>query len=102
MSFALTLEWPIAQIIAIHTFNVLFLEIVVPRYVMFATLAGGWAITGTLVIGGPAALDTVKNGPFFAISGFWCWISPEYPSQRITLDYMEVCCRYVLLYVAIG
>jgi len=77
-------------IIAIHTFNVLFLEIIVPRVVMYVTLVGGWAVVGTLVIGGPATQNTNLNGPFFGISGYWCWISPEYPIHRITLDYMQM------------
>jgi hypothetical protein len=53
-------------------------------------LIGGWGIIGSLVIAGPAASNTVRNGPFFAISGLWCWVSPEYPDQRILLDYLEV------------
>lgn len=81
----------IAQIIAVHTFNILFLEIAVHRNIMYMTLVAGWALIGCLVMGGPAAMDQVQNGPFFAISGYWCWISPEYPVQRIVLDYLVVC-----------
>jgi hypothetical protein len=72
------------QIIAVHTFNLLFLRILVPRKVMWAALIGGWAAVITFILGGPAVLDVAHNGPFFAISGYWCWISGEYPVPRIT------------------
>jgi hypothetical protein len=69
---------------------------------MVASLIALWAAIGTLVIAGPAALDTKKHGPFceycnvpitlpanilvvpVAISGYWCWISSYYPVSRIT------------------
>jgi len=60
----------------------------VRRFVLWATLVAGWSGIAAIVIAGPAALDTAKNGPFFSISGYWCWISPHYPTERITLDYM--------------
>jgi hypothetical protein len=60
----------------------------VRRFVLWATLVAGWSAIAAIVIAGPAALDTAKNGPFFSISGYWCWISPHYPAERITLDYM--------------
>jgi len=75
-------------IIAIHTFFVLFLRWQMRTYVLWLTLISGWSAVATFVIAGPAALDTVRKGPFFGISGYWCWISPGYPTERITLDYM--------------
>lgn len=75
-------------VIAIHTFCLLFLQWRVRRFVLWATLVAGWSGIAAIVIAGPAALDTAKNGPFFSISGYWCWISPHYPAERITLDYM--------------
>jgi hypothetical protein len=74
----------------VHTFNVLFLGITVPRYVMYITVMAGWASICTIIFIIPAAIDTVDKGPFFAISGMWCWISPQYSLERIVLDYMEV------------
>jgi len=75
-------------VIAFHTFALLVLEVKLGRVVLWTTLVGGWALIGTLVIAGPAGQDTIKRGPFFAISGYWCWISPTFPGARITLDYM--------------
>jgi len=75
-------------VIGIHTFCLLFLQWRVRRFVLWATLVAGWSGIASVVIAGPATLDTAKNGPFFSISGYWCWISPHYPTERITLDYM--------------
>ncbi|KAJ3553396.1 hypothetical protein NM688_g3634 [Phlebia brevispora] len=75
-------------VIACHTFWVLFLRWPLRRPIMIAAMVFCWSFIGTLVITGPSALNPAVNGPFFAISGYWCWISPEYPVARITLDYM--------------
>ncbi|CAL1708224.1 unnamed protein product [Somion occarium] len=75
-------------IIALHTFWILFLRLETRRYILIFTLVGGWSAVGTIVIAGPAALNTTHNGPFFGISGYWCWISEHYYVPRITLDYM--------------
>ncbi|KAI0093426.1 hypothetical protein BDY19DRAFT_425166 [Irpex rosettiformis] len=75
-------------VIALHTFWVLFLRIQTRKLVMIASLVAVWAGIATLVISGPAALPTKRDGPFFAISGYWCWISDQYTVSRITLDYM--------------
>ncbi|KAJ7874758.1 hypothetical protein B0H14DRAFT_90331 [Mycena olivaceomarginata] len=75
-------------VIGIHTFSLLFLEIKPSRFTLWTTLIAGWSGIGAIVIAGPAALNTPHHGPFYGISGYWCWISPEYPTSRITLDYM--------------
>ncbi|KAK6969223.1 hypothetical protein R3P38DRAFT_3243837 [Favolaschia claudopus] len=75
-------------VIAAHTFCVLFLDLKPNRIALLATFVGGWAFIGATVILGPAALDTTRHGPFFGISGYWCWIAPAYPTPRIVLDYL--------------
>ncbi|KAJ6602196.1 hypothetical protein B0H10DRAFT_2230302 [Mycena sp. CBHHK59/15] len=75
-------------VIALHTFCLLFLELKSRRFVLYTTLIAGWSGIATIVIAGPAALDTTRRGPFFGISGYWCWITPEYSTERVTLDYM--------------
>jgi len=75
-------------VIAIHTFCLLFLELKTRAFVLWITLLGGWSAIAALVILGPATLNTEKRGPFFGVSGYWCWISPNYATQRITLDYL--------------
>ena len=33
-------------------------------------------------------MATPEQGPFYGISGFWCWITPNYPTERYTLEYL--------------
>ncbi|KAI0766916.1 hypothetical protein BD413DRAFT_568049 [Trametes elegans] len=75
-------------IIALNTFWILFLRWKLRKVVLFAAVIGGWSSIGALVTAGPTGIHMTENGPFYAISGLWCWISNEYPSERITLDYM--------------
>jgi len=75
-------------VIGIHTFCLLFLELKSSRFTLITTLVAGWSGIAALVIAGPATLNTTHHGPFYGVSGYWCWISPEYPASRITLDYM--------------
>ncbi|GLB37316.1 putative G protein-coupled glucose receptor regulating Gpa2 [Lyophyllum shimeji] len=81
-----TAWWTLA--IAAHTFFLLFLQLKTRAFVLWVTLMGGWCAIAALVILGPATVNTEKSGPFFGVSGYWCWISPSYPTQRITLDYI--------------
>ncbi|KAI5115473.1 hypothetical protein M0805_003493 [Coniferiporia weirii] len=78
----------LAQIIAAHTFNVLFLNNNTRRSVMYIVLFGGWCFIGIVVGIGPSFLATRDRGPFFSISGYWCWISGSYEVGEIVLDYM--------------
>ncbi|KAI0741400.1 hypothetical protein C8Q80DRAFT_1109851 [Daedaleopsis nitida] len=71
-------------IIALNTFWILFLRWKLKPHVVVAALVGGWCSVGALVSAGPIAINQVSNGPFYAISGYWCWISDHYPSERIT------------------
>ena len=89
-----------AQIIAVNTFWILFLRWPLKRYVLIFAIIGGWAAIGAVISAGPAALQKASTGPFCefafpcfmtppsdiidAISGYWCWISDEYASERIT------------------
>ncbi|KAF9020464.1 hypothetical protein BDZ89DRAFT_1138632 [Hymenopellis radicata] len=75
-------------VIAIHTFCLLVLELHLRQFVLWVTLIAGWCSIATIVVAGPAALDPAIRGPFYGISGYWCWISPGYESERVTLDYM--------------
>ncbi|KAI0629246.1 hypothetical protein C8Q77DRAFT_1065995 [Trametes polyzona] len=75
-------------IIATNTFWILFLQWRLRRFVLIGALVGGWSTIGAIVSTGPGAIQKVERGPFYAISGYWCWIADEYPTERITLDYM--------------
>jgi hypothetical protein len=56
------------QVIAIHTFCLLVLELKLRKFVLWTTLISGWSGIAALVIAGPAALDTNRRGPFRE----WC------------------------------
>jgi len=75
-------------ILAIHTFSILFLRWQMRTYVLWLTLLSAWSGIAAIVIAGPAALDTHRRGPFFGISGYWCWITEPYSAEHVTLDYM--------------
>ncbi|KAF8185602.1 hypothetical protein K438DRAFT_2155481 [Mycena galopus ATCC 62051] len=71
-------------VIAIHTFSLVFLGREPSRITFVATLVIGWSGIAAIVIAGPAAQNTTLHGLFYGISGYWCWISAEYPGSRIT------------------
>ncbi|GJE95842.1 Git3 domain-containing protein [Phanerochaete sordida] len=77
-----------AFVIAMHTFWVLFLGWDLRRYVLITTIVFNWSAIAAFVIAGPATLNVKQHGPFYGISGYWCWISDQYPGARIALDYM--------------
>ena len=52
------------QVIATHTFWVLFLKWNLRRHVLIATMVFNWAAIGTFVIAGPATANVKQNGPF--------------------------------------
>ncbi|TFY71616.1 hypothetical protein EVG20_g1395 [Dentipellis fragilis] len=76
------------SVIAFHTFGILFFNLPLKRYAMWCTLVGVWSATAAIVIAGPATLNTPKHGPFYGIAGEWCWITGNYNTQRVVLDYM--------------
>ncbi|KZT37254.1 hypothetical protein SISSUDRAFT_987947, partial [Sistotremastrum suecicum HHB10207 ss-3] len=75
-------------VIAIHTWTLLFLRIRPSTPILYATLAGVWSLIICVILSGPGAIQTTTSGPYFGISGFWCWISPNYAVQRFCLEYL--------------
>ncbi|KAK6997374.1 hypothetical protein R3P38DRAFT_3286711 [Favolaschia claudopus] len=54
----------------------------------WCTLVIGW-ISVALIVGiGPAALQTRSKGPYFGVTGAWCWITSNYPQEQILLEYL--------------
>ncbi len=52
------------QVIAIHTFCLLVLQLHLRQFVLWVTLIAGWCSIATIVVAGPAALDPAIRGPF--------------------------------------
>jgi len=57
--------------IALHLFNLLFLRFPTTGLGLAATLSFGWAFVATIVILGPAVIQTPEKGFYFGISGNW-------------------------------
>jgi len=74
-------------IIAAHVFNLLFLRWRTTRLSMYATLIGGWSIIVTIATIGPSFIETEEKGPYFGVSGYWCWITDNYPREQTFLEY---------------
>jgi hypothetical protein len=73
--------------IAVHLFNLLFLRYPETKIGLIATLVLGWALVIMFVMAGPAVVENSQKGPYFGVSGLWCWITAEYPMSRFFLEY---------------
>lgn len=76
--------------IAVHAFNLLFLRWRTTRAGMAATLVGGWSVVLMIVALGPIAIETPERGPYFGVSGYWCWITENYPKEQTYMEYFFV------------
>ncbi|KAJ8508049.1 hypothetical protein ONZ45_g9638 [Pleurotus djamor] len=82
--------------IAIHTFLVLVLRYRVPPRLRilslsiptpFMIIAFIWLFV-VLAVAIPAGLHQNSDQPYYTNTGYWCWISDKYPSERIGLEYL--------------
>jgi hypothetical protein len=53
-------------------------------------MLGGWGLVGFIILLGPTAIQTVEKGPFWDVSGYWCWIAPTYTVEQFTMEYLFV------------
>ncbi|OCB89111.1 hypothetical protein A7U60_g3710 [Sanghuangporus baumii] len=74
-------------VIAVHVFNLLFLRWKTTRAGMVATLIGGWSAVGLIVTLGPLSIESLDRGPYFGVSGYWCWITDNYPVEQTYMEY---------------
>ncbi|KAF7348657.1 Git3 domain-containing protein [Mycena venus] len=74
-------------VLALHLFNLLFLRFKSSNAGFWWTIIGGWTLVAFIVVIGPAAIQTAAKGPYFGISGAWCWITSKYPQEQIFLEY---------------
>lgn len=73
--------------IALHTFNLLFLRRKMTALGQWLTIIIGWTAVLFIIIIGPLAIQTAEKGPYFGISGYWCWITDAYPAEQTYLEY---------------
>ncbi|TFY74214.1 hypothetical protein EWM64_g9798 [Hericium alpestre] len=58
----------------------------------------GWFVVIFVVIIGPTAIQNKEHGPYFSVSGYWCWVTEEYPAEQTFLEYFIVrCLRFLYL-----
>ncbi|KZV96278.1 hypothetical protein EXIGLDRAFT_733631 [Exidia glandulosa HHB12029] len=75
-------------VIAMHTFLVLFCGMRPYEPVLYVTLIVVWTLIGLIVVIGPGIVENAARGPYFGISGLWCWITDAYPMQQLLLEYI--------------
>ncbi|KAL0578768.1 hypothetical protein V5O48_003221 [Marasmius crinis-equi] len=73
--------------LAMHLFNILFMRSAVTKVGLWCTVIGGWLLVVLFVVIGPVAIQKPSKGPYFGVSGQWCWITDEYPEEQVFLEY---------------
>jgi hypothetical protein len=81
-----TAVWSFA--LALHAFRLLFLRTRMARRTKWLALILGWFFVAMIVSIGPLALETKDRGTYFGPSGFWCWITHQYPIEQTVLEYV--------------
>jgi len=79
--------------IAVHLFNLLFLRWKSTSIGLFITLIVGWDAIAVIIFIGAGVIQTSAKGPYFGVSGFWCWITHNYPREQFFLEYFFVSCN---------
>ncbi|KIJ39908.1 hypothetical protein M422DRAFT_210174 [Sphaerobolus stellatus SS14] len=80
--------WSLA--ISFHTFWLLFLVRKPHRMAAPIVISIGWIMLIVLPILGPRVIETPKKGPFYGLSGAWCWIGHSYSTARLLYLYVWV------------
>ncbi|KAL0951350.1 hypothetical protein HGRIS_008054 [Hohenbuehelia grisea] len=70
--------------IAIHTFSVLAIRFHAPRSVAIIVIALIWVFIA-LAVG--IAWATYKGQEYYGATQYWCWITEDFPRERIALEY---------------
>ena len=59
------------------------------RFTVLLVLVGGWSILIFLPILGPTIIQQPSRGPFYGLSGAWCWIGNKYGAERVIYLYVS-------------
>ncbi|KAI0305120.1 hypothetical protein B0F90DRAFT_1815372 [Multifurca ochricompacta] len=81
-----TAVWSFA--LALHAFCLLFLRSRLSKHSKWFAFGFGWTFISFIVMIGPLAIQKKALGPYFGPSGFWCWITVQYPAEQTFLEYM--------------
>lgn len=74
--------------LSIHAFDVLFLRNQQKKRTVYITLVALWVVIFLIDLIGPVLVEKADAGPFFGISGYWCWITASYPLSQVFLEYI--------------
>ncbi|KIP09900.1 hypothetical protein PHLGIDRAFT_101969 [Phlebiopsis gigantea 11061_1 CR5-6] len=74
-------------VLSVYVFRLLFLRTTSSAMSRYVTLCVGWLAIVFVVAIGPIAIQTKERGPYFGPSGYWCWITHEYPEEQTFLEY---------------
>ncbi|KAI0765143.1 hypothetical protein C8Q74DRAFT_1219970 [Fomes fomentarius] len=67
-------------VLSLHVFMILFARRVTLSAVhSWILLAAGWFLVVFIVAMGPMAIQNPERGPYFGPTGYWCWITSNYP-----------------------
>lgn len=80
-----TAIWSFA--LALHAFRLLFLRTRVAKRIQWLAITLGWVFIVFIVTIGPLAIQTKDRGPYFGPSGYWCWVTHNYPIEQTVLEY---------------
>ena len=75
-------------VIAAHNFNLLFLYRQWSNRTSYIVVIASWATIIFDICIGYFALAKPEKGPYYGIAGYWCWITPVYPTERLTTEYL--------------
>lgn len=93
-----------SSVLSVHVFMLLFLRKGMTDAVCTAIVTVGWVLVGVVVSVGPLAIQTAARGDYFGVSGYWCWITHNYPEEQTFLEYffefLSASCS-IILYTAI-
>ncbi|KZT10362.1 uncharacterized protein LAESUDRAFT_645108 [Laetiporus sulphureus 93-53] len=90
--------------LSVHVFMLLFLRRGMTNRTCIVLIASGWIFVGFVVAIGPLAIQKAEESSYFGPSGYWCWITHEYPEEQMLLEYffefLSAACS-IILYTAI-
>jgi len=74
-------------VMAAHVFSILFLRRGTRYVTCVIVLVVGWLFVALIVSIGPLAIQKQGKGSYFGPSGYWCWITDDYPTEQLFLEY---------------